>query len=100
MQNNPLSDEQIEAVQGYLDSKLPEYMCYVPSWDPETGAQVFWFPNAPNHKIRVTWEFFRDCPDYGTALHGLMLAENIQKAGDQPKTFTVRWCRQATLDVQ
>jgi hypothetical protein len=100
MQNSPLSDEQIEAVQGYLDSKLPEQMCYVSSWDEDTMSQVFWFKNAPNHKIRVSWEFFRDCRDYGAALHDLKLAESIQKYGNQQKTFIVCGDRQATLKVQ
>ena len=98
MTNNAPGDEQVEAVQAYLDSELSE-LTYDPFWDNLTKSQVFRFLNPPHHEIHVTGEFFRDCPDYGSELRRLNLAESIQEAGDHPCWFIVAWKQQATLKV-
>ena len=100
MQNKAPRNEQIEAVQDYLNSELPEQMYYVPSSDQRTRTQTFCFQNPPGHEVCISWEFFQDCDDYAIALYDLQLAERIQEAGNQSQKFIVGWNGQATLKIQ
>ena len=85
-----IPNNHIQAIQDYLDNGLPE-ISYIPSWDKVANEQVFRFENAPHHEVRITLEFFRDCPSYVIELPRLGLSERIREAGDQPLTFIVSW---------